>query len=91
MGLISERYIHFDERDVELLRRMLGKFYELHKGAEIPDYASNYVAYIPVFTIALLAAQETTERLSRILVWLTVVVAAFSIVLAGLTLVLVFR
>ena len=91
MPLISKRYLNFDESDVHLMKEMLDKFHELHKGAAVPDYSNNYVSYLPVFSIALLASQEVMERLTRKLIWLTVVIAVLTLVLAALTIVLVVK
>jgi hypothetical protein len=70
---------------------MMKKFHDLHQGTGMPDYSNIYVAYLPVFAIALLASQESVEKLTKKLVRLTYVIAFFTVVLAFLTLVLLFK
>ena len=89
--LRSKNYLRFDKDDVKLMQTMLKQFHEFHKGTGVPDYAINYAAYLPVFAIALLASQETVEKLTKKLVWLTWAIAFITIVIVALTLVLAFR
>ncbi len=91
MSLLSKNYLRFDIEDVELMKAMMKQFYEFHRGASMPDYSTSYVGYLPVFAIALLASQESVDKLTRELVWLTRVIAFFTVVLVTLTLVLLFK
>ena len=105
MPLLSKKYLDFDEEDVKLMQTMMKQFYQFHKGTETPDFANNYVGYLPIFAVALLASQEavenlsekllasqySVEKLSKKLLALTVVIAVFTIVLAVLTLILLFK
>lgn len=91
MPLLDKKYLVFDEEDVKLMKEMMLKFHEFHRGAGMPDYSTNYVGYLPVFTIALLASQESIERLTKKLVQLTGVMAIFTLVLIVLTFVLLFK
>lgn len=88
MGLIGKRCLEFNEDDVQLMKEMMRKFHELHKGAGMPDYSGIYVGYLPVFTIALLASQESVNRLSNKLLKLTWVIASLTVLLTALTLVM---
>jgi hypothetical protein len=88
MGLIGKRYLRFDEEDVQLMKDMLARFHEFHKGTGMPDYTAAYSAYLPVFAVALLTSQESVNRLSKKLLILTWVIAGFTAVLVVLTLVL---
>ena len=47
------------------MQKMLEKFHEMHKGTGMPDYATNYVGYLPVFAIVLLASQESLDKLTK--------------------------
>lgn len=89
MPLLKNDYLRFDETDVKLMQDMLKRFSDFHKGTGLPDASSSYGAYLPVFAISLLASQESVDRLSRIVVALTVVIALFTVVLAVLTFILV--
>lgn len=105
MPLLSKKYLDFDEEDVKLMKTMMKRFFDFHQGAEMPDYATHYVAYLPVFAIALLASQETVkklsekllasqesvEKLSKQLLVLTYVIAGFTVILAVLTLILLLK
>jgi len=91
MPLLSKDYLDFDKEDVQLMQDMMKKFHEMHRGTGMPDYSNVYTAYLPVFAIALLAAQNTVDRLTKELVWLTRGLVLLTVVLAVLTGVLLFR
>ena len=91
MPLLSKDYLGFDKEDVQLMQDMMKKFHEMHRGTGMPDYSSVYTAYLPVFAIALLAAQNTVDRLTKELVWLTRGLVFLTVVLIVLTGVLLFR
>jgi hypothetical protein len=91
MPLLQKDYLRFDEGDVKLMQDMMKRFHEMHQGTGMPDYSSVYVGYLPVFAIALLASQEFVEKLTQKLVWLTWILVLLTIVVAGLTLVFLFR
>jgi len=91
MPLLSKDYLRFDKEDAKLMQDMMKQFYDLHQDAEMPDFSVNYVGYLPVFAIALLASQQSVDKQTRVLIWLTVAIAFFTIVLAALTLALLFR
>jgi hypothetical protein len=88
MSLLDKKYLSFDEGDVKLMQDMMKKFYEFHKNSEMPDYSSSYVGYLPVFTIALLSSQDSIDRLTKELVWLSRLMAFLTFVLVLLTFVL---
>ncbi len=73
------------------MQTMMKQFDDLHAGTGMPDYSNVYVGYLPVFAIALLSSQESVDRLTKELVWLTRVIVLFTIVLTALTLVLLFK
>jgi len=89
MSSLNQECLGFDESDVRLMQEMLAKFYEFHRGTATPDWSSNYVAYLPVFAIALLKSQQVTEKLSRRLEWLTWVLVVLTALIAILTLAMV--
>jgi hypothetical protein len=91
MPLLSKKYLRFDEDDVKLMQNMMKRFHEMHHGTGMPDYSDAYVGYLPVFAIALLASQDSLDRLTKQLVWLTRIVAFFTLVLTMLTLALLLR
>ena len=91
MPLLNKKYLGFDEEDVQLMQDMMKKFHELHCGTGMPDFSNIYTAYLPVFAIALLAAQNTVDRLTKELVWLTRVLVFLTVVLTILTAILLFR
>ena len=91
MGLIGKRYLGFDEEDVQLMKDMMKRFHEFHKGTGTPDYSGTYAGYLPVFAIALLAAQESVDRLSNKLLKLTWVIAGLTGVLTALAVVMLIR
>ena len=91
MALLNKKYLQFDKDDVKLMQTMLRRFHEMHQNTGMPDYSNTFVGYLPVFAISLLAAQESVDKLTRKLVWLTRMLALFTIVLVGLTLVLLFK
>lgn len=91
MPLLSKKYLGFDEEDVKLMKDMMKKFHEMHYGTGMPDYSDTYAAYLPVFAIALLAAQNAVDRLTKKLVRLTWGLVLLTIVLTVLTGVLLFR
>ncbi len=87
MPLLNKNYLRFDKEDVKLMQTMMKQFNDLHQGTGMPDYSDSYVGYLPVLTIALLASQESIDKLTKELVWLTRVIAFFTVVLITLTLV----
>ena len=91
MPLLSKDYLRFDKEDVKLMQDMMKQFYDFHEGAEMPDFSDAYVGYLPVFAIALLASQQSVDKLTKELIWLTRLIAVFTIVLAILTLILLFK
>ena len=91
MPILSKKYLGFDQADVQLMRDMLTQFNDFHQSIGAPEFSYNYVAYLPVFAIALLSSQESIDKLTRILVWLTVVIAVFTIILTVLTLLLLYK
>jgi hypothetical protein len=91
MPILSKKYLRFDEGDVELMKAMMKKFNEFHSALGAPDFSFDYSPYLPVFVIALLSSEESLDKLTKELVWLTRVIALFSIALAVLTLVLLVK
>jgi hypothetical protein len=91
MPLLNEKYLGFDEEDVILIKKMIAKFHELHRGSGMPEYSPHYVGYLPVFAIALLASQVAIDRLTKKLICLTRVMVLFTFVLAVLIFVLVIK
>ena len=87
MALLGTNYSRFDEGDVQMMKNMMKRFHELHKGSGMPDFSQNYVAYLPIFAIALLASQEAVDKLSRKLRGLTWIIAGLTVLLAILTVV----
>jgi hypothetical protein len=87
MAIISKRSSRFNKEDVRLMDDMLKRFYELKGKSGVPDYSPNYVAYIPVLALALLWSQNRVERLTWVLIGLTVLLAF----LTGISLFQVFR
>jgi len=87
MALLGTNYLRFGEDDVQMMKNMMKRFHEFHKGSGMPDFSQNYVAYLPVFAIALLASQESVDKLSRKLLGLTWVIAGLTAVLTILTVV----
>ncbi|MEX2161069.1 MAG: hypothetical protein WD751_04060 [Anaerolineales bacterium] len=90
MSLVEED-ISFGKDDVDIMKRMLSKFHDYHQGSGLPDWSSNYVAYLPVFSIALLISQQKAERTNKILIRLTWALVFLTIVIAFMTLWTVFR
>lgn len=64
MSVLSEEVLDFDQNDVRTMIEMLKKFDRFHKGTGFPDYSEGYVAYLPVFAVALLQSQNKIEKLS---------------------------
>ncbi len=91
MGILSTNYLRFNKNDVEMMKNMMKQFHEYHKGTGMPDFSKNYVAYLPVFAIALLASQESVDKLSRKLLWLTWAIAILTVMLTAMTLFMVIR
>ena len=91
MGILSKNYLRFNKDDVEMMKNMMKQFHEYHEGTGLPDFSKNYVAYLPVFAIALLASQKSVDKLARTLVWLTVVITTLTVMLTAMTLVMVIR
>ncbi len=87
---MNKSYLGFDEADVELMQKMLARFHEFHRNVGMPDDV-DYSSYLPVFAIALLASQESMDRLTRQLVWLTAVITALTVVIVILTVMLLAR
>jgi hypothetical protein len=75
MPILSRKLTQFDKEDVELLDKMLAKFATYKKGSGVPDHSPNYVAYFPVLAIAFLKSQQRLEKLTWVLIGLTVVLA----------------
>ncbi len=88
MSKLNRDHLEFDEDDVHLMKEMLKKFHDLHGGAETPDWSRNYVAYLPVFAISMLSAQQTIDQLTKQLVWLTRALVFLTLVLVLLTIAL---
>ncbi len=91
MPMLSKNYLRFDKEDVKLMQTLMKQFNDFHQGTGMPDSSDIYVGYLPVFAIALLTSQESVDKLTKELVWLTRVIAFFTIVLTALTLVLLFK
>jgi hypothetical protein len=91
MGLLKSDYERFNKDDVEMMKNMMVQFMKFHGGAALPDYSVNYAGYLPVFAIALLSSQESVDRLTKRLTWLTVILVVLTMSLAGLTLMLVLK
>jgi len=88
MSILNNKYAKFDSEDVRLMQKMMREFSEMHKGTGMPDYSNAYVGYLPVFAIALLASQDSVERLTKKLVVLTWAIAALTLTMASLTVLL---
>jgi amino acid transporter len=91
MSILGKHYLKFDQEDVRLMQDMMKKFHELHQSTGMPDFSINYAGYLPVFTIALLSSQESVERLTKRLVFLTWMLATLTIIVTVLTVALLFR
>lgn len=81
MLLVSKKYLNFDSKDVQLMKDMMKKFHELHRGTGMPDFSINYAGYLPVFALSLLAAQNTIDKLTKGLFSLTFVLTILTCVL----------
>lgn len=75
MTILTKKLTEFDKEDVKLLDEMLRKFHEYKKGSGLPDYSSSYIAYFPVLALALLKSQDRLEKLTLVLVGLTIILA----------------
>jgi hypothetical protein len=91
VSLVNKKYLNFDSEDVQLMKDMMKKFHEMHRGTGLPDSSINYTGYLPVFALSLLAAQNTIDKLTKRLVWLTGELFFLTFVLTVLTSVLVFK
>ena len=91
MSILNQNILRFTEEDVKLMKEMMKKFYEFHHGAEMPDWSTNYSGYLPVFAIALLAAQESMDKLTNKLIRLTWVISFLTLLLVILTAVLLIK
>ncbi len=91
MAILNQNILRFTEEDVKLMKEMMKKFYEFHHGAEMPDWSTNYAGYLPVFAIALLAAQESMDKLTNKLIQLTWVMAFLTLLLVILSVVLLIK
>ena len=89
MVLLNKDYLRFTEDDVQLMQNMMKKFHEFHKNVGMPDFSSSYVGYLPVFAIALLASQESVDKLTKKLVRLTWAIIILTVFIAALTLAMV--
>jgi len=75
MALLNNKYMQFDENDFQIMENMLKKFRGFRTEAGRPENAPNYVEYLPVFAIALLASQEAVDKLTKRLLCLTWIIA----------------
>ena len=80
MSKLTKALSEFNKHDVKAMDEALRKFanYKTHSG--VPDYTPNFVAYIPVLSFALLKSQAAVEKLTRVLIALTFVLAALTAV-----------
>jgi len=80
MSKLIKALSEFNEHDVKAMDEALRKFADYKKHSGVPDYSPNFVAYTPVLSFALLKSQAAVEKLTRVLIALTFVLAAFTAV-----------
>ena len=82
MSIITKELSEFTENDIEALDNALRKFadYKKQKSTGLPDFSTNFVAYTPVLSFALLKSQAAIEKLTRMVIFLTVVLVVLAIV-----------
>ena len=85
MSKLTKSLATFDENDMRAMDEALKKFADYKKASKtgLPDFSPQFGAYIPILSFALFAllkSQAAMEKLTRWIVWLTVVLA----VLAGI-------
>ena len=81
-SMLGKELLEFSKEDVRLMQQMLARFHEFHEGTGLPDWSESYAAYLPVFAISMLASQKRMEKLTRVLIGLTLVLLVLTIVLA---------
>ncbi len=60
-------------KDIEALDTALKKIAEYKKHSGMPDYSSSWVAYVLPLTLALIKSDKTLNRLTWVLIALTLV------------------
>lgn len=78
MSLFIKGLSEFNGDDVKAMDEALRKFADYKKNSGLPDYSPGFVAYTPILSFALLKSQAVVERLTKILVYLTIVLAVLS-------------
>lgn len=81
MAILSKKTLEsFSTDDVKLMGDMLNKFHEFHRQRGMPDHSGIYAAYLPVVAITLLLSQASPERLTKLLIGLTAVLALLAVI-----------
>ena len=81
---IKKMLAEFSEEDVKALDEALRRFADYKRTSGLPDYSPNFVAYTPVLAFAFLKAHSALEGLTRVLIFLTAVLALLAVIQIGL-------
>jgi hypothetical protein len=80
MSKLTKVLSEFNEHDVKAMDEALRKFANYKKHSGVPDFSPNFVAYTPVLSFALLKSQAAVEKLTRVLIVLTFILAVLTVV-----------
>ena len=80
MSKLTKALSEFNEHDVKAIDEALRKFADYKKHSGVPDYSPSFVAYTPILSFALLKSQAAVEKLTRVLIVLTFILAVLTAV-----------
>jgi hypothetical protein len=79
MSKFTKGLSEFNEHDVQAMDEALNKFFECKKPA-VGEHSPQLWSYTPVLSFALLKSQAAVEKLTRVLIALTCVLAGLAII-----------
>jgi len=80
MSKLIKALSEFNEHDVQAIDKALQKFFECKKDSGVGEHSPQLWAYTPVLSFALLKSQAAVEKLTRVLITLTYVLASLAII-----------
>jgi hypothetical protein len=85
MSKLTKALSEFNEHDVQAMDEALQKFFECRKHSGAGEHSPQLWAYTPILSFALLRSQAAVEKLTRVLIALTCVLASLAIIQVVLT------
>lgn len=81
MSAVTRTVLDFDKEDIDRLDQALKKFWDLRAHKDYPDWSHGETLYAPILSFVLLRAQNRVEKLTWVIIFLSIVLVGLTIAL----------